>query len=185
MRTGGTQLRPPRGAGSGGRRGGRGAPAGRGRAAQTLGHSGVLPQSPPIPRPHTPRRRRELIITSPPRGDLHSPPYRTPTGEKWEDAERGRRTRKSRLLKRRKCPLLPAPLRGGRGRGPRPASDLKETCRSTEHARPAVAEGRSCSGLQAFQAAGEEDSGGGAPGPRTPVERRVGGGPAGGSARLA
>ncbi|KAJ8781263.1 hypothetical protein J1605_011247 [Eschrichtius robustus] len=73
--------------------------------------------------------------------------------------------------------MLPAPSRVGsvlrapviekylRGR-------MGETCGSSEHARPAAAEGLSGSGLQAFQAAGEEDSGGGAPRPRTPVERR-------------
>lgn len=57
-----------------------------------------------------------------PREDLHSRPLPDP------NEVRGRRegakdTKESQLPRKIKCPLLPAPVRGGRERGPRPASE--------------------------------------------------------------
>lgn len=47
--------------------------------AQALGGEWLIGSSPSTPAPQ---------------GDLHSRPYRTPTDKEWEDAEKGRKTRK-------------------------------------------------------------------------------------------
>lgn len=65
-----------------------------------------------------------MICRIPPRHPLHYQPYWIPTGEKWEDEEREKGHERERALPRRlKCLLVLVPVWGGRGRGPRPASE--------------------------------------------------------------
>lgn len=63
-----------------------------------------------------------IPLPNPAQGDLHSRPLPNPN-EVEGRREGAKDTKENRLPRKIKCPLLPAPLRGGRERGLRPATE--------------------------------------------------------------